>query len=790
MAPGLSAGRIRFVVFVISAALIAYEILLFKLFAITYWHHFASLIVSLALLGFGASGAFIVLFHESLKKHFAGVLYVSPFLIVLSVWINMFLSRIISFNPLMIVWQPKETLALLALSLFLMVPFFLGALCIGLSFSARRDDIYGIYFANLAGSGAGSLPVLLTFFHMGPYEILLVISLTILCASFAASTSRVRTAISAVVLAAAVPAFLLHPTAIPMNSFKDLSVAFNQAGARIEKEVFGPFGLVSVLESPFYHYLPDLSLNCPFALPKQKGLFLNGDAAGAINSAGDTRFMEWRTASVAYRLLDRPSVLIIGGGGGTEILNARHHKAQKISVVEMNREIVALMQREYRAFSGGLYDIAAARILVEDGRGYLERTKRRFDLIQISLLESMESASAGVYSLNENYLFTVEALRTALARVAPGGILSVSRWIKNPPRDSIKMLATIIAALGPEKAAGSLVVIRSWQTATLLIKNGPFTPAQIAAVKDFCRERLFDLCYYPGISSGETNLINKLDENYFFNAAKRLLSGDQERFYDEYPFYVRPATDDRPFFAHTFKASFIRKYLIPYGRVSIPLLDWGYVLLWTALAILVVFSLVLIVVPIRISGSSARGKTSVFLYFGALGLAYLFLEMSFLQQFIRYLYDPVFSAAVVIGSFLVYSGIGGLLSVKLDLSSRLQVRVAVIWIAGVVILYLSADRFFAGVLFAFPLGIRMAISSLLIAPLAVPMGIPFPAGLSRVAKEDENLLPWAWGINGFLSVIGASAAVLIAISHGFVLVVLAALAFYVLAAFVYSVGFL
>ena len=791
MVPRLTTRRIQFVVFLVSAALIAYELLLFKLFAIRYWHHFASLIVSVALLGFGASGAFIFLFHKTLKRHFQTVMYVSPFLMVLSIWINIFLGRMISFNPLLIIWQPNEAAALLALSLALLIPFFLGALCVGLGFSLRSSDIHRIYFANLTGSGIGSLPMLLAFFHLGPHEIILFISLMILCATLAVALSPARTAIAVVAMAAMVPLYflLLHGRPVEMSGFKDLSIARSQAGARIEEELFGPFGLITVLDSSVYHYLPDLSLNCPFDLPKQKGLFLNGDMAGAINKAGETRFLEWRTTSLPYYLLDRPSVLIIGGGGGTEILNARHHGAREICIAEMNREIIRLMQGKYRTFSGDIYDPARTRIFAEDGRGYLERTNRQFDLIQMSLLESMETASAGVYSLNENYLFTTEALKTALGRLKPGGILGISRWIKNPPRDSIKILATAIAALGSREAPGAIVMIRSWQTVTLLIMKGVFTPAQIETVKGFCRERLFDLCYYPGIRREETNIINRLGDSYFFDAAAQLLSGEKERFYKNYPFYVRPATDDRPFFAHTFKTAVIKKYLIPHGRVSLPLIDWGYILLWMAFGILVLLSLLLIFIPIGIAGRSARGKLSVFLYFGSLGLAYLFMEMAFLQQFIRYLYDPVFSATVVIGSFLVYSGIGSLTAVKFGGDSRKQVSLAVIWIAAVVIVYLLGDRLLESALFTFPLGMRMVICSLLIAPLALPMGVPFPAGLSLLAQKREMLIPWAWGINGFLSVIGASAAVLIAIGWGFRSVVIAALALYVLAAGIYREWF-
>ncbi|MBN2569543.1 MAG: SAM-dependent methyltransferase, partial [Deltaproteobacteria bacterium] len=499
----------------------------------------------------------------------------------------------------------------------------------------------------------------------------------------------------------------------------------------------------------------------------------------------DMNFMDYRTTSLPYKLLNNPEVLIVGGGGGTEILNAKYHRAKNISVVEMNRDLIGFMQGKYRRFSGDIYNPQEYRIFAEDGRGYLQITKNRFDLIQICLLESMESASAGVYSLNENYLFTTESLKTCLDRLNPGGILSISRWIKNPPRDCIKLLITAIAALEDKNASESIIMIRSWQTATLLIKHGLFNKKEIGTVKNFCKSRLFDLCYYPGIKKEETNIVNRMDESYFFIAATRLLSGEREHFYNEYPFYIRPATDDRPFFGHFFKTAVLKTYLAPYGRISIPLIDWGYILVWTALGILVLLSTIFILAPIKLVRGSPRGKTPVFIYFGCLGLAYMFLEMSFLQQFIRYLYDPVFSASIVIGSFLIYSGIGSLIAGRMGTVGHKHVLFAVVFIVTVGIIYIKFDQLLENTLSGFSLWSRMLICSLLTAPLALPMGIPFPSGLSLLAEKGDDMIPWAWGINGFFSVIGASATVLIAIQWGFKSVVFTALTLYILSAVMY-----
>ncbi|HVO67048.1 MAG TPA: hypothetical protein VMT12_11240 [Syntrophales bacterium] len=790
-----SLKRIQIAVFLISAALISYQILLVKMFSIQYWYHFAYLIISIALLGFGASGTFIFLFKRWLKDHFPLVLFLCPLLFALSIWMNIYLNRAIAFNPLMIIWQKYEIIRLLMLSLSILVPFFLGALCIGLSFVAVPGYIHRIYFANLTGSGMGSLIVLLTLLHIRPYGIMFFISMITMCAALSVSMTRIKKGITCAAGVAMILlyVFLFGPTPLPMSSFKDLAQAENLLDAKKEMEVFGPLGLVTVISSPAYHYFPDLSLNCPYPLPRQKGLFLDGNNVGAVNefngNLNDIHFMDYRTNSLAYKILNNPDVLIIGGGSGTEILNAGYHKARSISVVEMNTDIVHLMQEVYRTFSGNAYNAQNTDVHVEEGRGYLQRTKRHFDLINISLLESVGTASAGVYSLNENYLFTTEAIEACLERLTQGGILSVSTWIKNPPRDNIKLLAMAIEATEGQKKdvpAQSIIMIRSWQTATVLVKKGGFDKRDIAAVREFCKSRLIDISYCPGVKKTETNIFNKLDEDIFYSAAIKLLSPEREMFYETYPFYVKPATDDRPFFSHFFKIDMAKYYFNSSDRVLIPFLDWGYILVWIAACILFLLGMTFMVAPIPFALPSRNGLMSILVYFGSLGMAYMFLEISLLQQFIRYLYDPIFSASVVIGSFLIYSGIGSLITGRVSLLKSKQIfwSALIISIAGLIIL--TGDQWLQKALSGFPLWLRMISCSLIIAPLAIPMGIPFPSGLSELSPGREGLIPWAWSINGFFSVIGSSTTVLIAITCGFKSIILIAVALYLLSAFMFT----
>jgi len=789
----LNIRKLQISVFLVSAVVIGYQILLVKLFSIQYWHHFAYLIISIALLGFGSSGTFICLFRTKMESRLPTIFFALPLLMLTALWLNLYFTRRIDFNPLIIVWQMREILNLLLLGFALFIPFFLGALFIGLAFTFSPGASFRIYCSNLLGSGLGGLLILLTLTGLGPHEIILAISFLLLSAALVEAAERMQKFVLPFlgVLLIILYATTLRHLPLPMSSYKDLSQAKLLRGAKNEREIFGPLGLVTVISSPAYHYLPDLSLDCPHPLPEQMGLFWDGNTVGAINhlagTPGELAFMECRTASLAYALLSKPRVFVLGAGSGTEILNASHHGARTITAAEMNSDVVRLMKGPFADTSGGIYDLEGVNVHVEEGRGFLQRTKDRYDLIQVALLESMGTASAGVYALNENYLFTKEAFQLYLDRLAPEGMLSVSRWIENPPRGSIKLLATAIDVLnvsGGQSAADSLVMIRSWQTVTILVKKGTFRKADIEAVKTFCRARLFDLSYYPGVRKEETNRFNLIDPDYYYLAAKSILSGRGERFFQDYPFDVRPATDDRPFFSHTFRLGMLKYYLGDAGRLYVPYMDWGYILVWVSLVLLMVVSSALILFPLPLLGRSPEaGKLPCFIYFGSLGLAYMFIEMSFLQQFIRYLFDPVFSALVVIGSFLVYSGIGSAIAGRLREVKPGHVCAAAALIILSAVVFMISDPILGRYIPLLPLWARCVLCSLLIAPLAVPMGIPFPYGLNLLGQRTPGLLPWAWGVNGFFSVIGAAGTILVAISFGFRAVVITALAFYVLASF-------
>ena len=299
-------------------------------------------------------------------------------------------------------------------------------------------------------------------------------------------------------------------------------------------------------------------------------------------------------------------------------------------------------------------------------------TDAHYDLIQIPLLHSFGAAAAGTQSLHENYTYTAEAIGNYLDRLQPGGLLSITLWLKLPPRDMLKMFATTIEVLkkrGVPDPGARMALIHSWKTATLIVKNGAFTVTEIARLKVFATSRSFDVAYYPGIRVEETNLYNILDRPYLFEAAAALLGLHAENYIDAYKFAIAPATDDRPYFYDFFKWRFLPELLSLRTQGAAAMLDMGYLILFATLVQAVVLSLLLILAPLAIrrghfGGAAPKARSGA--YFLALGLAFLFIEIAYIQRFILFLGHPLYAVAVVLAGFLVFAGVGSALAPRLD----------------------------------------------------------------------------------------------------------------------------
>ncbi len=794
---------------VLAGAVIAYEILLMRLFSIIQWHHFAYMIISLALLGYGASGTFIALFREWLLHRFQAVFATGAVLFGMTAVASFALAQRLPFNPLEVVWDARQQLYLLGLYLLLAVPFFCAATCVGLTLSRFGGRISTIYRYDLLGAGAGALGIVLALFALSPAASLRLLGGAGFLAAGLASvglTSGRWPAVGLIAAGLASP-FLWPEGALEprLSPYKGLSQALQVPEAEVIEERSSPLGALAVVRSPTIplRHAPGLSLNASAKIPPQLGVFTDGDSMTAIvryDGARDSlAYLDFQSAALPYHLLTRPRVLILGAGGGADILLARYHGARAIDAVELNPQMVDLVRRTYADFAGRIYDLPEVRVHVAEARGFMARSPERYDLIHVALLDSFAASAAGLYALAESTLYTTDALETYLARLDAGGMLAITRWLKLPPRDSLKLFATAVAALerlGVEAPGERLALVRSWDTATLLVKNGAFEPAEIEAIKAFSAARGFDLAYYPGIAAAEANRYNVLDRPYLHEGAKALLGPGRQAYLRNYKFHIAPATDDAPYFFRFFKWRALPELLALRAAGGAQLVEWGYVILVATLVQAALVSLVLILAPLgvlrRARPAVARERPfgRVVVYFLALGLAFLFIEIAFMQRFALFLSHPLYAIAVVLCAFLLFAGLGSGYSARLAARRRVAgegrkalsaIALAVAGIVAVACLYLLLLPALFDWLIPLPQAAKVLISILLIAPLAFCMGMPFPLGLTQVSERAPELVPWAWGINGCASVLSAVLATLLAIHFGFTVVVALALALYALA---------
>ncbi|MBS1221178.1 MAG: hypothetical protein H6R23_798 [Proteobacteria bacterium] len=783
----------------LSAAALGYEILLMRLFSIIQWHHFAYMMISVALLGYGAAGAVVTLAQRPLRTHFTGAFATAAGLFGITALLAFLAAQHVGFNALEILWDSRQLARLALIYALLIAPFFCAATAICLSFTCFPAHIPRLYAADITGAAAGGLGSVALLLALRPEIALRLVAAAGLAAgAVAVWRSGSRRSVAGFTLAAVV--ILALPaswTALQSSPYKELAQTLQVTGARVVAETSSPLGVVTVVESPTvpFRHAPGLSLLASAEPPPQLALFTDGDGLTTINRF-DGRweplaYLDFLTSALPYHLLQRPEVLILGTGGGTDILQALALGARTVDAVELNPQVVALAQERFGAFSGRPYSLPGVRLHVGEARGFVAASAARFDLIQVALLDAFSAAAAGLHGLAESYLYTVEALRADLDHLRPGGLLAITRWVTLPPRDALKLFATAVAALeaGGETDPGTrLAMIRGWKTATLLVKNGPFTPAEIVAVQSFCAARAFDPVWYPGMTPDAANRYNILDRPYFYEGAAALLSDRRVDFVDRYKFAIAPATDDRPYFFHFFRWNTLPEILTLKDRGGLSLLEWGYPVVIATLAQAVAFGFVLTILPLwlflRREPGTGQGAGGVALYFTALGLAFMFLEIAFIQKFILFLSHPVYAVAVVLTAFLLFAGLGSRVAERFQAAgrSRRMVRLAAAVIAGLALLYMLALPPIFREWMGLADGVKIGLAALLIAPLAFAMGMPFPLGLAVVAARTPGLTPWAWAVNGFASVVAAVLATVLAIHGGFTVVVIVAVVLYLTAA--------
>jgi hypothetical protein len=771
--------------FMLAAATLAFEINLTRLFSVSQFYHLAFMIVSIALLGFGASGTALAILpalqrdspHERMGRCAcaAGASILLAYLLI----------NWLPFDSFSIAWDRRQVLILALHYTALAAPFFFSGVALGSLLGQFAGTAGTIYAANLLGSGVGCLLALAAPGWVGGEGAVTLYAglaglAALVCSASPPSADR-RTALAALGLVVfSLADVVLRASgdssfsflALRLSPYKGLSYALQSPGAEVTSSRWNAFSRIDLVRDSALHSVPGLSYRYLDPLPSMYGLFVDGDdLSPVVEAQQDSTFVSYLPIAIAFELRPDGSALILGPRGGLDVLAALTLNSGPKTVVEANPLIRRIAP---------IYADPRLQVHAESERSFLRRTDSSYDVIVVSLPSGYHPVRSGAYALGEDYRYTVEAYEEALQRLAPGGVMISTRWLQEPPSEDLRLFALALTAL--ERTGGDprmqLVAFRGFNMAAVMLKNGEYTASELSAIRDFLESRAFDLSYAPDVRPEETNRHNVLRESEYYETYSRLTkTSSQEAFFGAYEYDVSPPTDDRPFFGHYFKWRQAPQMIADFGRSWQPFGGAGYFVILAVLLLAVLLAGALILIPVALRGrgsSKAHASFSLrdLLYFGFLGFGFLLVEIPLLQLFILYLEQPAYAAGMVLASLLLFSGIGSRLSPSIPLRRSLAVLVAA------VLLIPSALHHVIDLTLGLPLAARMALTALMLAPVGLLMGVPFPArirlmtmrGGGRARNPRAGEIPWIWAINGAASVIASILAALLALTFGFALV--------------------
>ncbi len=791
--------KLRFLggIFFISSATLCLEISLTRYFSVSQQYHFAFWVVSIAFLGYGASGSFLSLFKNLRSIDKDRFLPWSALLYYLSILLSFLLCNNIPFDFTTLSWDKSQIYYVFLYYILLSIPFFFAGLTISFAIAVLPNFVNKIYFSDLFGAGIGTLLSIFIFLPKGDKGVILLISFLPLLASYLfaerQSFQYKFLLLSLIFISAGV--FISSPSwlGFRISAFKALPVALKFPEAKLLHTRWNAISRVDVLKSPAVRYAPGLSLLYQDELPPQLGLSVDGEELTAITGFKETedtdlRFLSSLPSSLAYSFVKNPKTLIIEPKGGLDVLAALINKASKITVIESNPLISKILGQELVSFSGDIYDRDEIHLITAHSRAALQKEKRHFDLIVFPLSDVFGAFGTGLYGFGENYLFTVQSFSQILNRLSPQGVVSMSLYLLPPARQEIRALATWIEAL--EKSgrdpSSHIVALRSWGTISYFIKKSPFRQGDIQSLREFASQYLFDLVYYSGIKAEEVNLNNKFDKPVYHELTLNLLNPlKRKKLYRNYLFNIKPVRDNRPFFYDFFKLSELKATYKALFQKWLPFLQ-GHFLVFFLFFQSVIVAFVFILLPLLALRKGKRGHKSslakIFFYFSLIGLAFMFVEITFIQKFILFLGHPLYSISLIIFSLLFSSGIGSFFSKKiLGQNLKRNLMKALFLCGGLILFYLLLLPHFYQNFIGLSLLVKIILSFLVIFPLGFFMGFPFPSGIRMLGSKETGIIPWAWATNAFSSVIHSISALMVAFYAGYNLVLLLGAVGYLLA---------
>jgi hypothetical protein len=792
----------------VSFATLLLELALTRLFSVVLFYHFAFLAISVALLGLGAGGVFAYIRKSWLERYTTE--HLAPRILMASSLMMLVMIEVVLRVPVTLRLGWTSLLRLTIIYIAAAIPFFFTGLLFSVVFARERERISQLYGADLMGGALACLGVVLLLGWIGGPNAILFAAMSMAAAGALWAEGQTR---KKVLLVAALPLLLMVANLVTDGRVADIVYAKGYRRSRSWIE-FAKWNAISRVEVD--------------RTGASKTIVIDADASTYLMSAEPAKWNDpaWKAdlmsaaPSVVNVLRPRGAYAIIGPGGGVDVLRALVAGSPSVTGIEINPIIANdIMRGRYSDYAYHLYERPEVHLHVSDGRSFVRSSQDRYDVLQMTLVDTWASTAAGAFALSENNLYTVEAFREYFDHLKPDGIIAITRWEFKEPREALRVVSQEMEALRQMNAQdpwsgdprNHFIVVSEGELdtdgkpVTVLAKKSPFTPAEVQTVLahinetknlrlvhaahlfgpplgQYCDQGLPPTSCYPGQEAlGKVSyaarearwpfdeLIDAEPDVYksvFKNLPPGLQWSPRDAYIAQYPYNIKPVSDNAPFFFFTFKTGRLIDQIWHPGSVGI---DWkvnlGVAVLFILLGISVIAVLAFLIVPLAIHTSARVAGVWPLLYFIAVGLGYILVEITMIQRFVLFLGHPTYALTVVVFLMLLSSGAGSIVARRWT-AEWSRVRLPIVLIVMVLAAYIFALPKILAAWVGWWLPLKLLASALLLAPMGFLMGMPFPTGLRSLHNTEAGAIEWAWAMNAAASVLGSVLAMVIAVHLG------------------------
>lgn len=760
----------------VSAGVMLAEISLTRIFSVTIWYHFSFVAISLAMLGMAGAAVFVYLYQ---KKYGKDRLYrLLPVFSLLSALFSILaLSTYLSIDYHYNITGASMSVFRLVPTLLFFPGFYMAGIVICTLIAQHAANVNKLYFSDLVCAGVGgAISVFLLDFLSGPIVFAVSAALIALSACFLPGTGR-SGRIKNILPAGGLLVIVLIIFVFNFLGLMEVKYTKDYDETRLDKiyEKWSAFSRITVFKKRWFDLDRPFGwgLSQKYKAPPVEEMWLEQDgSAGStiIRTDGDLKkldFLDWDVTAVAYAMKKYNCVCVIGLGGGRDVLLAVKHGAKDVVGVEINKDIVDIITDRFASYVGYVFNRDPVRVVVADGRTFMEKSKKKFDMIQISLIDSWAASAAGAYVLAENNLYTLQAFEAYFERLSCQGVLSISRWaFTRLPGETIRLVTLSLETLkksGVENPPAHIAVIKGKYIGTVLVKKKPFTKKELDRLQAHCKKMGFEVLYLPEPGDWLPS-IAKIIKKW----------RNLQSYLKQLPLDFSAPSDDRPFFFLMLK---------PWDTITLGTFNWDTGIpsnfvavktLYILFAILLVVVLLIVIWPACQMRKQKKIKVSPWtmsILFMFLGLGFMMIEIPLIQKLVLVLGHPIYALSVVLSTLLVSSGIGAAFSKKLifsGISPDKRLASALFALSIIVITFFILVNLLSHQLLRSGGMARFSISIIFTALCGFIMGLPFPSIVFALKQRgEENAIPWLWAVNGAASVLGSVLAFVSALLFGF-----------------------